>query len=113
VAQDGTLTIDADVSGTGTVEINQDAALDIDGAFTGIVTFNGGYDTTLRLEQPDQSQFKGTLSDLQIGDVISLKIDALPGKQMLSHAVIAGSSLDLTFQDGTTWSYALSGDYSG
>lgn len=32
---------------------------------------------------------------------------------VLSHAKIDGSSLVLTFQDRTPWSYHLSGDYSG
>src|SRR5262249_44151321 len=41
LAQNGTLTIDANVTGTGTLQIDQDAACDINGDFTGNVLFNG------------------------------------------------------------------------
>jgi T5SS/PEP-CTERM-associated repeat protein len=111
LAQDGTLAIEANVSGDGTLLIAQDAAADINGDFAGTVQFNGAYDTTLRLWQPDPTNFQGTLDNLQIGDVISLNNAAFPAT--LSHTEISGSSLDLTFRDGSTWNYDLAGDYSG
>jgi serralysin len=112
LAQDGTLAIEANVSGNGTLLIAQDAAADINGDFAGTVQFNGAYDTTLRLEQPNPTNFQGTLDNLQIGDVISLNNAAFPDPT-LSHTEISGSSLDLTFRDGSTWNYDLAGNYSG
>jgi serralysin len=107
-AKEGTLVVLANVSGHGQATIDQNATLELGGSFDGTVTFNGGYETTLKLDQPNPGQFTGTLAGLNIGDTIDLV-----GAPSIAHTQISGSTLTITFSDATqaAWQYHLSGNY--
>ncbi len=109
-AQDGALVVMGNVAGGGNAEIEQNATLELGGSFDGTVTFNGGYETTLKLDQP--GAFQGTLAHLAIGDTIDLAAAGLPG---IAHTQITGSALVITFSDPTLapWQYQLDGGYVG
>jgi len=71
-AQYGTLDIEGDLSGAGIAQIDDNATLELDGAVadSDTVTFGGGYETTLALD--DVASFSGTITAFQQGDVIDL-----------------------------------------
>jgi serralysin len=109
-AMDGTLLLQGDVTGDGIAQIDQNSTLEVSGAFSGTVMFNGTYQTTLKIDQPDPTDFTGTIGGLQAGDVVDMPLSALPGE--VAHSQIDGSDLELTFSNGTVWQYQLDGDYS-
>ena len=111
LAQNGLLEIHADVTGSGTVQINKNSVFELNGNFTGTVVFNGGYASTLRLDFPNPDSFKGTIANMVAGDTIALLKSDLPSE--ISHTdIVDGSTLYVTFKDGTSWTYNLGGDYS-
>ena len=116
VVNDGTiiasgqiLSLMGTVTGTGVAQIDNNATLELGGSFYGDVQFNGGSGTTLKLDQPDPTEFKGTIGGLVVGDCIDMPI------QDLAHTQIIGSTLKLTFSDPTMspWLYTLDGTYAG
>ncbi len=112
VAQSGTLKIDANMTGSGTVKISQNSAFEINGNFAGTVTFDGGYASTLRLDNPNPASFQGTIGNLVVGDTIALLQTGLPAD--ISHTnIMGGSTLYVTLNNGAVWTYNLIGDYSG
>ena len=78
----GTLELDGTLTGSGVATIDLNATLRIDGTVDAgaLVSFAGGYETTLTLDEP--SAFGGTITDFQQGDVIYLPDysgDSTPG----------------------------------
>jgi T5SS/PEP-CTERM-associated repeat protein len=71
-ASSGTLTLNANISGGGTYQIDPNATLRLNGTVAEAthIVFGGTYDTTLALDQP--SNFEATLTNFQQGDAISL-----------------------------------------
>src|SRR5262249_14331071 len=80
-AHEGTLFIHGDVTGTGGARIDSNATLELDGAFSGVVHFNGGYETSLRLDDLAQAsnphRFTGSITGLAPGDTIKITRDVL------------------------------------
>ena len=108
-AQDGVLVIDGNVGGGGNATIDDNATLELRGAFNGTVSFNGGYETTLKLDDP--AQFTGMLAGLAVGDTIEFAATAVPPDD-LAHTEIVGGTLVVTMSDGTTLNFGLTGDYA-
>jgi fibronectin-binding autotransporter adhesin len=120
-AQNGTLTVNGNVTGTGLAQIDNNATLALVGSFTGTVKFNGGYESTLVLYQANpNTQFKGAISGLAIGDTIELA-GTLPTKvrpggvppSIVAHTQINGTILSVTFSDNTVWDYQLANALPG
>jgi serralysin len=111
----GTLELAGNVTGAGNIQIDNQSTLKLDGNFSGgTVTFNGGYQTTLKLDDP--VNFTGTIAGLADGDTLDLSASALSkaeGGADLSHTEISGQNLIVTFQNNKTITYKLSGNVSG
>jgi fibronectin-binding autotransporter adhesin len=119
VADNGTLAILGNASGGGVFRIDENATLELGAAFSGTVVFNGGYESTLRIDTAKVFTsgstglvFNGTISGLANGDTIrfasgswgSLK-DEAP-----AHAAVVDSKLVVTLHNSQTITFPLAGD---
>src|SRR5262249_656914 len=69
-AKQGILTLHANLIGSGLVQIDQNATLELAGTSDATITFQGGYTTTLMIHDVDG--FTGTIKNFKQGDVIEL-----------------------------------------
>jgi serralysin len=116
LAKVGTVTLNGDVSGTGTAIISDKAELDLNGAYSGIVKFDDDAIGTLKLFTPDK--FAGTINNLNVGDTIDLPtagLRAAEGTSSVAHTDLSGSTLTVTMSNGNTLALQLDSgaDYSG
>ena len=116
LAKAGIVTLNGDVSGTGSATISDGAELDLAGAYSSTVGFDANAIGTLRLFKP--GEFTGTIDSLNVGDTISLAtagLTAALGTASVAHTNISGSTLDVTMSNGNTLSLQLQSgvDYSG
>jgi hypothetical protein len=110
-ANGGSLTLDGDVSGTGSARISGTGSLEIGGAFNERIVFDDSAAGTLKLDHA--SDFSGVLSGFDGNDVIDLS-GILGANATLSYAENAqGTGGVLSVTDGShTANIAFSGQYA-
>src|SRR5262249_31720488 len=114
LAEHGALFVNADITGSGLVQIDNDAMLELNGKDAGTVTFGAGAKGTLKLDAPNQ--FTGTIDGLDIGDTIELNTGALQtqyGSSIVSHTEIGSNELTVTLKNGAQITYDIGGNLSG
>ena len=109
-AQGGRLSLTAEISGAGAVEIAQDAVLELGAEATAGVAFAGA-DGTLELDQP--ASYAGTISGFAPGDLIDLKGAAATAASAAYSAASNTSTLTVALNGGGTLDYTLAGNYAG
>jgi len=110
-ANGGHVTVDGDVSGSGSARMSGTASLEIGGAFNERIVFDDGAAGTLKLDHP--ADFSGILTGFDIDDVLDLS-GILGANATLSYAENAqGTGGTLSVTDGAhTANIAFSGQHA-
>jgi len=109
-AEGGRLSLTAQISGAGAVQIAQDAVLELGAETTAGVAFTGA-DGTLKLDLP--ASYTGTISGFAAGDLIDLKGAAATAASATYSAASNTSTLTVALNGGGTLDYTLAGNYAG
>ena len=110
-ANGGSITIDGDVSGTGSALINGAALFEVGGAFGQNVKLDADADATLKIDHA--ADFSGTVAGFDVDDALDLADLAFDSNTTLSYAANSNNTGGtLTVSDGThTANIALLGQY--
>jgi large repetitive protein len=110
-ANGGNLTIDGNVSGSGSARISGTASLEISGTFNERIVFDDSAAGTLKLDHP--SDFSGVLSGFGSNDVINLSGISGTGATVSYAENAQGTGGILSVTDGThTANIGFSGQYA-